>query len=230
MKSHSERDTALWARVEELLRFRETLRKDTGAGNPYLQSVRIEEVESILYDGLVPQARSIVLGLARGRMPEDRLKEITNEAIHRMFNAYANFKGNSSLKTYFASIVRNLTVDQIKKMSKERHIFTQTDEDLARAVDARAVEAFEEDTRAARREDVVPGFEDIFELIDWQAQNLTDKEFVAVVLKLAALRMKKKMTDEELACKLGLKRSTFLDTFKRGRDKIYLYWKEKSSQ
>src|SRR5262249_12983481 len=209
-------------------KLRETLRKDLSEGNSYLHSVKIQEVESIIYEGLVVQVRTIVLGLARGRIPEDLLTEIANEAIHRMFNAYVNFKGNSSLKTYFASIVRNLTIDHIKKMSKERHLFVQADDDLTYAADAQAVEAFSAEAKAAGREDPVPEFGDIFEIIDWQSQNLTDKEFVAVILKLAALRMKKKLTDEELARKLGMKRSTFLDTFKRGRDKICLYWKEKS--
>ncbi len=227
MSNLADHDRKSWNHIEELFKFRELLKKDISDGNTYLDTVKMEEVESNIYERLDGPVRSIILGLTRGRIQEDSVKGLTNEAILRIFTAYAGFKGRSSLKVFFASIVRNLTIDHLKKMSKERKLLVFDEENLRISSDEMALAAFNEEEKKDRQEAIAPSFSDIFEIIDLSEQKLTDKEFVAVILKLASARMKRKLTDEELARQLGIKRSAFLDSFKRGRDKICSHWKAK---
>src|SRR5262249_25719396 len=143
-----------------------------------------------------------------GNIPKVAVTEITHEAIRRMFTAYASFQGQSSLRTYFARIVEHLIIDYVGKISKERERVIYDEEAIAAAADKQALDEFHERTRGAA-DTVANSAASILEEIDFNALDLTDKEFVAVVLKLASnCLMKEKLTDEALANRLGMKRVT----------------------
>lgn len=229
MNGNADRDQKTWQRIEQLFKLREKLQRDTRAGNLLFDTIKIDEVESNLYEALVPQVRAIMYSFAQVHWPENVRKEVVNEAIHRVFQAYAGFQGKARLRTYCTTVIKNVVLGYLKKQRPEQNWVSLGEEEIARLVDQRALDQFNEKEKSQRPEDLVTGSAGrLLEALDFKALGLTDKEFVAVVLKLASkCLLRQKLTDEELARMLGLKRVTFVDAYLRGRDKIYRHLKEK---
>lgn len=227
MKGQREMNREGWNYVAGLFARRDQLKKDLSEEHSHLKNAKIEEVEFIIYQTLLPMVSAIVWKIVRNRAPEDVRKELANAAIYQLFKGYSQFTGAASLKTYFASIVRHFTIDCLEKMCAERELTFRRDSDITQAADDQAVAAFRQKERHEFPESFLKFSNRIFELIDPEEQGLTDSEFVVVTMKFACLMMKKKVSDGELAYRLGMKRTTLVDTFKRGRDKIQRFWKER---
>ncbi len=229
MKGNLDQDRKTWHRIEELFKFRETFKRNIAEENSTLETFKIDEVESIIYEELSPQIESIILIVKRCAIPRESIKELVNEAIHKMFNAYSGFRGESSLRTYFTRIAENVLIDHLRKADRERDMLVYDEETIAVASDKMALAQFNENKKPNAPKDMIPNSAgSILETIDLKEVGLTDKEFVAVVLKLSSrCLMKQKLADEELARTLGIKRATFVDAYLRGRDKICRYLKEK---
>ena len=209
MKSTSEPDQTIWNHVQALFQLREALKQDASQEDSYAHTVKIEEVESLICERLSAQVRPIVFAITHDRVPEDLLKEVANEAVYKMFNSYAGLKEKASLRTYFGMIVKTVAIGCLKKISKERNLFAPVEEDLVNAADEPTLRGYLEKEKPGRSEDLSSRFADnIFDLIDFKGQNLTGKEFVAVMLRLAATLTQESLTDEELARRLGMKRTT----------------------
>ncbi len=227
MQTNSDADQKAWHRIEELFKLREDLQDNAAELNPYLHTVKIEEVDSILYETLVPQVKGILRGVAEAPWLADGQEELVNEAIHRLLHAYSGFQGKSSLRTYCTTIIKNVAFRYLKKQHREKSMLPTEEEEMTRLTDQKALEEFTDPYPAARAE-AMAAAERVLEELDFNQVRLTDKEFVAVVIKLASqCLMRKKIPDEELAGKLGMKRTTFTDSYARGRTKICRYLKEK---
>lgn len=229
--TESEPPESAWRRVENLLRYRAYLLRDLAQKNSAGLSVKLQEVESNIYERIFPLLTSMVSAMIRGKMPEEPMEGLVNDALTRIFAAYAQFEQRSSFKTYVMAIVKNLVSDSIKKMTNERNLLVHDDERLRAAADKAALQSYhEQETGAASLARDVIKQDDLFALIDYQEQNLTDRELLAVILKLVSTRLNRKLKDEDLARLLGMKRTAFLSNFTRGRDKIWSYLKEKMTR
>lgn len=225
MQNRSDDDRKVWRRIEELFKLRADLHENVTELNACLHTVKIEEVDSILYEALVPQVRAILHSFSRVHWSAEARDEVVNEAIRRLLHAYAGFQGRSSLRTYCTEIVKNVALGFLKKQNLERNLVLTDEEELTRLTDQRALDQF---TDPNLNEDARGTAERVLEALDLDQLRLTDKEFIAVVIKLASqCLLRKKVSDEELASKLGMKRTTFTDSFSRGRTKICQYLREK---
>lgn len=227
MQSHSGNDCQAWLRIEELFKLRADLQENAAELKPCLHTVKIEEVDSILYEALAPQVRAIIRSFPRVHWPAEAQDEVVNEAVRQLLQAYAGFQGRSRLRTYCTAIVKNVVLGYLKKQRRERNLVLVDEEEITRLIDQRPVDQFT-DPNLTDRADGQGAAERILEELDFDQVRLTDKEFVAVVIKLASrCLMRKKIPDEELASKLGMKRTTFTDSFARGRMKICQYLRER---
>src|SRR5216684_682986 len=130
MSNRSEPDQKTWNSLKELFEFWQSLKNDVQKGNSYLEAVKIEEIQLILYERLSALSRRIVYAMVRGPIPrEEILEEVVNEAIYRMFNAYAGIPDKNNLEGYFAPIVRNLARDRLNKINKEGALFVPAEEE-----------------------------------------------------------------------------------------------------
>ena len=230
MPSRSDNDRQAWPRIEELFKLRADLQENAVEFNPGLHTVKIEEVDSILYEALVPPVRAILHSFPRVHWPAEARDEVVNEAIRRLLRAYAGFQGRSSLRTYCTAIVKNVALGYLRKQRRERDLVLMDEEEITRLTDQKALDQFTDPNLTAGA-DPQGAAERVLEALDFDQLRLTDKEFVAVVIKLASqCLMRKKITDEELASKLGMKRTTFTDSFARGRTKICLYLRERGKR
>jgi RNA polymerase sigma factor (sigma-70 family) len=228
MQSRSEDDRKAWRRIEELFKLRADLQENITELNACLHTVKIEEVDSILYEALVPQVRAIIYSFPRVHWSTEAQDEVANEAIRQLLHAYGGFQGRSSLRTYCTAIVKNVALGYLKKQQRERNLVLTDEEEITRLIDQRALDQF---TDPHLTDEARETAERVLEELDFDQLRLTDKEFVAVVIKLASqCLLRKKLPDEELASKLGMKRTTFTDSFARGRTKICQYLKEKETR
>lgn len=226
--TESEPSESAWRRIENFFHYRAYLIQDLAKENSAELSVKLQEVESNIHERFFPLLSSTVGAMIRGKIPEDQMEGLVNDALARIFSAYAKFEQRSSFKTYVVAIVKNLVSDSLKKMNKERNLFVHDEESLRAASDKAALQSFHE--KEIHEAPLAKGTIDpdgLFALIDYKEQNLTDRELLAVILKLVSPRLNRKLKDEDLARLLGMKRTAFLSHFTRGRNKICRYLKEK---
>src|SRR5262249_48484403 len=122
MPSRSQDDRQAWSRIAELFQLRADLQENAAELNACLHTVKIEELDSILYAALVPPVRGILHSFLRVRWPAEAQDEVVNEAIRRLLHAYAGFQGRSSLRTYCTAIVKNVALGYLRKQRRERHL------------------------------------------------------------------------------------------------------------
>src|SRR5262249_6121624 len=144
MSHRSEPDPKTGSSLKELFAFWQSLKNDVRDGNSYLQAVKIEEVQLMLYERLSALSRQIIYAMVRGSTPRaEVLEEVVNEAIHRMFNAYAGIPDKHNLAGYFARIVRNLARDRLNKINQEVAWLVPAEEaPVERAAEEKALPAF----------------------------------------------------------------------------------------
>src|SRR5262249_39716900 len=149
---NSDRDRATWHRIEELLKLRANLMTHAAEFEGYLQTVKIEEVESILYEALVPQVRAVMRSFTDVSWPTEVQKEIVNEAIDRIMRAYATFRRDSSLRTYCTRIIKNVALGYLKKQRRERDRVPVDEDEVTRDLDQQAFEQYRKENNRAESE------------------------------------------------------------------------------
>jgi DNA-directed RNA polymerase specialized sigma24 family protein len=223
----SEQGPKTWRAIEQLFALREKLKEHVSVNRALLHTIRIQEVESMLYERLVENGKPIVHAVAYGNgLADDQQAAVLHEAIGKMFDAYAGFKGTASLKTYFSRIVEHLVIDHSRRIRREQRHLDSDEKELHRASGQDTLDAFSDTGNALESNEGFADAENILERLDFTQIGLTDKEFLAVVLKLASVcLMKKKVPDVELARKVNMRREAFVDAYLRGRNKICRYLK-----
>jgi len=219
MNSSPNPNQSPWRRIEALFELWRDLKNEVAQLDAYY-TVKIDEVETNLYKELVEPVKDILKACTRQPWPEETKRELIHEAIAELFNAYAGFKGHSSLRTYCTAVVKNTLCKSLKKLGQEKNLVTLPDEDLASLMDKEAAEQFS-DQRARVESRATPGndYNRVLEETDWD--QLTDKECIAVMVKIMFEALApRRFTDEMLARTIGMRRTTFLDSFARGRNKI----------
>lgn len=82
----------------------------------------------------------------------------------------------------------------------------------------------------AQEQGPVETAESTLDLIEFTERHLTDLEFLAVALALAAQRAKMRRPYEKLAQRFHIQKATLIEAFASGMEKINAHWRERRSR